>query len=137
MKNLQYTFWDRVESKKKNFKSIRIELENFQVVPSLVCTGWPTWKLSKVNHYCGTIRNDINFSDAYFLSPRAYILIFGIKKKNFRKKKFHIPPHTNLVSRGFNVSKVNHYCGTNRNDIIFPNAHFLSPRAYILIFGIK
>ena len=33
-----------------------------------------------------------------FLSLGAYILIFGIKleKKFFRKKKFHIPPHTNL-----------------------------------------
>ena len=66
---------------------------------------YENFNVTEINHYCVTTRCDINFLNAYFLLPRAYILIFGVKykkkifQKNFLSKKFRIPPHTNFGRR--------------------------------------
>ena len=56
--------------------------------------------VTEINHYCETTRGDINFWKASFLSPRAYILIYGIK---WKKKIFFQPPklHVGGGTRNF------------------------------------
>ena len=103
------TVVDRFNLKKK-FYWISRKTGQFKSFGKKIFFGLLTYEnfiVTEINHYCVTTRCDINFLNAYFLLPRAYILIFGVKykkkifsklfQKNFPPKKFRIPPIRILV----------------------------------------
>ena len=105
------TVVDRFNLKKK-FYWISRKTGQFKSFGKKIFFGLLTYEnfiVTEINHYCVTTRCDINFLNAYFLSPRVYILIFGVKseKKNFFKnfskkfpaKKISYASHTNFGRR--------------------------------------
>ena len=103
---VHFIFWKNVQTKWifkfwPDFQKIPIfywisrETGQFKSFGKKIFFGLLTYEnfiVTEINHYCVTTRCDINFLNAYFLSPRAYILIFGVKyeKKNFFSKKFPV-----------------------------------------------
>ena len=58
--------------------------------------------VSKVLLYCASVFNDRQFSNAFFLSPGAYIFKFGIKFEKFdgQNFEFRIPPYMKIQKIG-------------------------------------